>query len=798
MVKRIYASGDCKVDISQYKDIVDGYSIVKAKFFTTAINVAVIKDNIEDYTVNLEWDELRPLGKGMLQFVLFYANSDSAFNDGSYDQTDVKTTDFYIVSDITVEDNTATDVDVVLAEQVQENINEVNAKVANVYTKDETYSKDEVNDLIEEGGGFIPQNYYDKEDIDGIVDGIDTDISQLGGSIANKVDVSSIDETRIEDVSKVDSYADANGKVVARIGDITNIGKGIQSVDYYDASGNSIVSSITSIDERVSELEEGGLSGDYLPLDSNSEPTVSDDSDTETWCDSIGYIGMQLKDGVLAAKGFKGKLIDGQLDNEVIMPRYIYCMNGVQRNFWHQAILKRWNPYDYYLQFDGNANYQRRTPLVATVKEGNSDGKTVTMKLIDNRRMEIIQSLTSTLKVSTPSAENDGLPKIKVSFIGSSTTQSAYFKEAFTRYVSNFELIGIRHKPNEPTIKHEGRGGTTLAIHFGQGKGVSEDPLYHFMPFWQPNDVSANETYRYWGATGFWILAHTHPDNESQNVNENGAYNNGCYNPEVLAKFDSTTGFLVNPTQGDIMYNNNTSGYTVYDGTQWVSTTRETYDWSFQYKKYLEMWDLETPDVVSVCLGTNEFKNVAVKDMPSEITKWNALMETLITDIHTNVDSNIKIVICNQGHFSNYGKDGIPTAIWNYKMWLHLKDLVKVFDNRTAQNIYVLAQGSEISAEYGFQTVMTEKNKWPLNRIDYETTATETSFANRSLVFPTELYHEINNNNDYPMTVDGKVERASVPEEKMKVVNTDVVHSTLSYPNQGVPIASFCQYIRQH
>ena len=175
MVKRIYASGDCKVDISQYKDIVDGYSIVKAKFFTTAINVAVIKDNIEDYTVNLEWDELRPLGKGMLQFVLFYSNDDSAFDDGSYDQTDVKTTDFYIVSDITVEDNTATDVDVVMAEEIQENLNEVNAKVANVYTKDETYSKDEVDDLIEEGGGFIPQNYYDKNDINTIVSGINED-----------------------------------------------------------------------------------------------------------------------------------------------------------------------------------------------------------------------------------------------------------------------------------------------------------------------------------------------------------------------------------------------------------------------------------------------------------------------------------------------------------------------------------------------------------------------------------------------------------------------------------------------
>lgn len=784
MVNRIYKDGDCKVNLQEFKEIIDTSNYVYAKFFTTSQAVAIEKSNIDyNYDIFLNWDELRNLGKGVLQYILYYG--DSQLNENSFDKTDIRTTNYYVVSDISIEGETASNVDVVLAEQVQENINEVNAKVANVYTKEETYSKDEVNNLITDSGGFVADDYYNKESINEIVN--------------EKVNTDSVNETEIKDISKFDSYSDSDGYIVAKIGDITDIGKGIQSVDYFDSNGNSITEEITNLDERITDIEENsGVSGNCLPLDSNTEEIVSDNSNSEIWCDNMGYVGMKLENGILKVKQIEGKLIDGVLENEFVLPKYVYCLNGVQRNFWHQSILKRWNPYDYYLQFGGSAKYQRRTPLVATVKEGNTDGKSITISLIDNRKMETIQTDSSLLRVATPKQENDGLQRIKVSFIGSSTTQSTYFKEAFSRYVSNYELIGIRHKPNDANMKHEGRGGSTLANHFGEGNGISESPLKHYFPFWQPNDVSENETHRYWGATGFWVLAHTHPDNESQSDDENGAYENGCYVQEALDKFDSTTGLLINPSKGDIMYNTDNSEYIEHNGSQWITTARNNYNWSFQYKKYLEMWGLETPDVVSICLGTNEFKNVAVANMETEIARWNVLMETLINDIHTNVDSNIKIVLCNQGHFSNYGKDGIPTAVWNYKMWLHLKDLVKVFDSRENENIYVLAQGSEISAEYGFPTIMTGKNKYPTASPYSDTVAVTYPWTDWSVVFPTELYHELYNNNDYPYTEDNKTYHASVQEQKMNVLNQDVVHSTLSYPNQGVPMAAFCQYIRQH
>ena len=224
MVKRIYAGGDCRVDLSQYKTLIDNYEVIKVKLFTTAINVNCIKtkEEIDEYEVRLVWDELRQLGKGVLQFILYYANDDSAFDDETYDQTDIKTTDFYIVSDITVEDNTATDVDVVLAEELAGDINEINGKIDNFYTKDETYTKEEVNDLITDSGGFIPDLYYDKDDIDEIVSGINESIDNIDIDVADVVKTVGQYLTKVQQNTAINNLNIAvpveNGSVITFIG----------------------------------------------------------------------------------------------------------------------------------------------------------------------------------------------------------------------------------------------------------------------------------------------------------------------------------------------------------------------------------------------------------------------------------------------------------------------------------------------------------------------------------------------------------------------------------------------------
>lgn len=429
-----------------------------------------------------------------------------------------------------------------------------------------------------------------------------------------------------------------------------------------------------------------------------------------------------------------------EISPDFLLPSNIYVLDGVQRNLWHQSLMNRWNPYDFYLQFKGTATYQRRTPLVASIKSGNTDGNTIIANIVDYRTMSELASKTATIKVGTPNDNN--LPAIKVQFIGSSTVQLLYFETALETYVSNYTLIGLRHKPNDNTVRHEGRGGASLLSYANNSTGATG----HFYPYWQPTG-----NYRYWGVTDFWKYAKLHPnDAGSTSTQSDGSkpYYNGCYISEALAKFDSD-GLLVSPQSGDIMYFTSESKYKVYDGSSWVETTKGTYTWGFDYSKYLAMWELDCPDVICITLGSNDFRYAK---LPINFTTWNNNMNALIASMKI-ANSNIKIVICNQGPFGNYGKDGEPSHLMDYKMWLHLQDIIATYDNRQNENIYVLAQNSEISAEYGFSPITTGDN-----------------------VKVTDLYQG---------------------SENLTIKGADIVHPTLSLPNMGIPIAAFLQYIRK-
>lgn len=430
----------------------------------------------------------------------------------------------------------------------------------------------------------------------------------------------------------------------------------------------------------------------------------------------------------------------GEMSPDFLLPSNIYVLDGVQRNLWHQSLMNRWNPNNFYLQFKGTASYQRRTPLVASLKSGNTDGKTIVANIVDYRTMTEGASKTSTIKVGTPNDAN--LSAIKVQFMGSSTVQLLYFDTAMSTYVSNYSYIGMRHKPNNNNVRHEGRGGASLSSY----ANISTNATGHYYPYWQPSG-----NYRFWGVTDFWKYAKLHPDDAASTAAQpdgSKPYYNGCYVPEVLAKFDNN-GLLVSPQNGDIMYFTSESKYKIYNNGSWVDTTQGTYTWGFDYSKYLTMWGFDCPDLVCITLGANDFRN---KSFPLDFATWNATMEDLIDSMKT-ANANIKIVICNQGPFGNYGKDGEPSLLMNYKMWLHMQDIITNFDNRQNENIYVLAQGSEISAEYGFNPITTGDN-----------------------IKVTDLYQGT---------------------EKLTIKGADIIHPTLSLPNMGVPIAAFLQYIRK-
>ncbi len=583
----------------------------------------------------------------------------------------------------------------------------------------------------------------------------------LQSYLHTKVDKDSSEVTTIKDASKYDTFADRNGNEIARIGDIDDVGKGIQAYDFFNANGESITGKISETEDNISSLED--QQNNFLPKNSSEEQILSDGSEAEYWVDKKGNIGMVLLgDGTLRV--FKIETAQGDYDggehgkaipNKIALPSNIYVLAGIQRNIWHQSVLARWNPYDYYLKFStegkgttqnplngiDTASFQRRTNLVASIKTSNSeiDGTSFDVSLIDNRQMKVTQTKKVYLRIGIPNDEN--LSPIKVSFIGSSTVQLLYFEYALTHYVSNYTLIGLRHKQGSTTILHEGRGGASL-FSYCEGS-YNTGSTSHFFPFWQPIG-----NFRFWGATGFWINAHINADDGS--FNNTGGYYTGLYVDSALAKFDASTGWLVNPTNGDIMYDTTTKTYKLYNGSEWVSTSKANYSWTFDYGKYLNMWGLDTPDVICITLGSNDFRTA---NLPLNLDTWKTRMDTVINSIHS-VNASIKVVLCNQGPFSNHGYQGDETFLMNYKMWLHLDFMIKTYGERENENIFVLAQGSEISAEYGFN-VSTSQN----------------------IIKPTEIYEG---------------------NERMLVHSGDVVHPYESLKNMGTPIAAFLQYIRKN
>lgn len=612
-------------------------------------------------------------------------------------------------------------------------------------------------------------------------------LGDIKESIAGKVDKVSDGETSITDGGSFDALVDSLGNAVVKMGAIPEVGNGIQAEDFYDTEGNSLTRKIEEID--------AGTDG-MMPRDSIENEVMKDGSNHEVWCDKFGNIGMLLTgNGILKVSKIEGDVV-GSVENAIAFPNAIYCLVGVQRNFWHQSLLSRWNPNDYYLQFGGTAPYQRRTPLVATIKEdalSKLDGKKMTLSLVDYRKMAVVQKIENvTVRAAHPKAESDGLGLIRVMFVGSSTTQSCYFVEALTRYVSNYELVGLRHSPPsnntnpDPSdenfsIIHEAHGGCTLASFFGE---PSTGATAHFFPFIQPNG-----NYRYWGATGFWKNAHL---NKYTTVTQNdpdepdyhpGAYNNGCYIQSALEKFDETTGLLENPTQYDIMYDNDNSSFIKWDGSEWQTIDKSDFTWTFQFGKYIDMWGLDTPDVVVVTLGSNDFRNA---DLPIDFSQWNGMITEFVASVKEK-NSSAKLALCSQGPFGNDGYDGLPTGMLNYKCWLHFRNMIDVFGKMESQGVYVIDQTSELSAEYGFPVIMTG-----------DTTASQTAVVhtfptyNYPLVYPTELYHEL-----YTHDGKGSVAKPYSIEQKMKVLNADSVHPQYSYANMGIPIAAFLQYIRQ-
>lgn len=417
--------------------------------------------------------------------------------------------------------------------------------------------------------------------------------------------------------------------------------------------------------------------------------------------------------------------------NDICLPSKQYLLSGVENNFYIQSFIKRWRPYDDFVRFSGTVKYERRYETVATIKNSKTE-QIIKVELVNGDSFNIVKKLECIVITGEPGTGNG---EVTVQFLGDSFTKGNYFKSAFIDkgYVPNVKCVGLRKVTGVEGQYHEGRGGWTLENYFSQNVTSAT----FFNPFYQPQGK-----FRFWGSTAFWMTAVKVNNKTITSTGSEPGYSCSDYDTSRFDEF----GRLAKPRQYDVMFDSNLKEYIVWNGKRWENTSCNTFRWSFQYDKYLTMWNVRSPEFLVVMLGLNDFRD---KSFPLDFTLWNSRIDTLLNS-YRDVVPNGKLVLCTPctscGRLNN--SKGDFTVRQNAAMWEHRKNIIDNFDNREKDGLYVVDASITIDNDFGYKELKPE--------------------------LPYKGY-----------TGDNRL-----------IVQEGNPHPYLSYPNLGVPVAAFIQYFR--
>ena len=423
--------------------------------------------------------------------------------------------------------------------------------------------------------------------------------------------------------------------------------------------------------------------------------------------------------------------------NDICLPSQLWMLDGVQNEIFCRPFVKRWRPYDDYVRFSmpKTCQFFRRLGHVATI-EKPVDGTFLTVDLVNGDEFDTVKTLHSVLHVAKPGI---GESEVVAQILGDSYTHGCFFWDALVKesYVPKLKLVGLR-RPTEGPQCHEGRGGWSLASYFKVPKG--ESTSYH--GFLHPTDG------RYWGDAAFWKMAWRCVNN-TQPKGFSPTYQ--CeYFGDAAKRFDPSTGYLRRPSPGDYQYDSGKKGMFKWNGMakKWERVDEKTLEWSFDYGKYLSMWELQKPQFLFEMLGVNDFRD----KIDADYSEWARNLEALKSSYLKAVPEG-RFVICipcsSFGSIDNFAGDFVPrqnASMWRFRNWL-----IETYDRREKDGYYLLDTALCVDSDYGYL-----------------------SATNRPLAKPYAKY--------------------SRPDRL--AVQYGNPHPYLSYSTMGIPLAAFIQYFR--
>ena len=370
----------------------------------------------------------------------------------------------------------------------------------------------------------------------------------------------------------------------------------------------------------------------------------------------------------------------------ISLPSKLYMLSGSGINFdiFYEPIMKLWNPYKYDIRITTypGRNYVKAIKRVCTLSQPSTPK--IIFDVYDSEKEKYILNKESTL---IKGISGQGTNVVKIGIIGDSYTDGGCFTPVLldSSNVPNLQMVGT-HAVNETTYANQrldGRSGWSMSTFFNVQTGTD-----YFNPFYHPEG-----NHRYWGNTGFWAgVCGGNP----------GAYQKRYAHYSSLC---DATGWPVSPIEGDVIYDSTNQVFKEYQSNTWVQTASNVeevktyYTWEFNYQKYLSMWSIDVADIFGVYLGVNDFWIIEVTDERLEL--WQDRLDIIISQYHSsNPTGKFVVILPNTVTYQN-SNHYQPLDVHRH-MWMFRDFLIKNYDNRESELIYVVDTAHLIDSQNSF------------------------------------------------------------------------------------------------
>lgn len=436
------------------------------------------------------------------------------------------------------------------------------------------------------------------------------------------------------------------------LGDVSNFNKNVPLAT--PANAEYIRAAIYSTQFAGLHIEEGA--------------TVSAKSEYE-----LGYTGplsaQRVKDAISWA------------NNDLAMPSRIYMLENHQNNIYYQHIQRRTIKDMFFARVGGSGVINRTRQARVTPTAAGDIALTSTLY---DAEFDVVKTVASTAVVKSKTTPTT---PFKLLAIGDSMTFEGYWLGHAKSYIPDFTTLGIRAGANITTVMHEGRSGWSLANYFEHYGNIG---FSGFTPFMHP--IGA---YRYIGTTRTWKAVAATPTLASV-IGMTAIY--------ATLGIDASGRPTKDPGQstlaaGAVVYNNDLNVYQQWDGASWTTVTGLTFE--FNFGKYLSTFGVETPDAVSMMLGYNDFSGTLPHDVESAFATWKGRADTVIASAIAAGVSKFAIVIPQSVAGLMEDPNGSFTRRIDASLWEMRRLMIKHYDNRIGEGIYLVDAGSALDPDYG-------------------------------------------------------------------------------------------------